>query len=75
MKKTKVVDIKFPKNWNKVVIEKKMIDFNDFDILDGRTHSGKPFRKIAKLMDLLLYVLGCATLSAIIVYTFFKWIA
>jgi len=52
------------------------IDINNWDILDGRKKRyGRPIKRIAKVLDFGLYLLGCATLSTLIVYLFFAWIA
>lgn len=67
MKKIKIVKIK------KVGAEIK--NFKDWDILDGRTKQGKPFKKLAKVLDFGMYLLGCASLSFIIIYFLIQWMS
>lgn len=50
----------------------KILQPKDWDILDGRTKKGKTLKTIAKVIDLSMYVLSCATLSAIIIYVIFQ---
>lgn len=64
-------DIKRQKRATKLVIT----NFKNWDILDGRTRRGQPFKKLAKVLDFGMYLLGCASLSFIIVYFLIQWMS
>jgi hypothetical protein len=64
-------DIKRQKRATKLVIT----NFKNWDILDGRTKQDKPFKKLAKVLDFGMYLLGCASLSFIIVYFLIQWMS
>lgn len=65
---------KFDKEKFEKEIERHLISTN-FKPLDGRTYYGKPIKKIAKVADVLLYILGCATLAFILVTVAIAWMS
>lgn len=65
-------DIKRQKRATKLVIT----NFKDWDILDGRKKRyGRAVKKTAKVLDFGMYLLGCASLSFIIVYFLIQWMS
>lgn len=64
-------DIKRSNRASKIIIT----NCKEWDILDGRTRKGRPFKKFARAVDIGMYLLACATLSFLLVYFFFQWVA
>lgn len=64
--------------WKKIIkiktIKKVGNDFNNWDILDGRTRSGRPVKRIAQVIDLIACTLGYVAFAAIIVVFILAWI-
>lgn len=67
MKKIKIIKIK------KVGAEIK--NFKNWDILDGRTKQGRPFKKLAKVANALAIITASAVYSLIILYFLIQWMA
>lgn len=51
--------------------EKKFGQYSNL-ILDGRTKIGRPVKKVAKVLDFLAYLISCAAVSTLIIYTIFQ---
>ena len=64
MKKIKILKVK-----------KVGVDINNWDILDGRKKYGKPFKKFAKVMDFMAYLIACASISLLLVYVAIQWMS
>lgn len=62
-------DIKRQKRATKLVIT----NFKDWDILDGRTKTGKPIKRIAKILDAFAYLIACGAISFILVTVAIQW--
>lgn len=62
-------DIKRQKRATKLVIT----NFKDWDILDGRTKTGKPIKRIAKILDAFAYLIACGAISFIPVTVAIQW--
>jgi len=54
-------------------LKKVGIDINNWDILDGRTKCGRPFKKFAKVMDFLSYLIACGAIAFIITTLAIGW--
>lgn len=63
-------DIKRNKRATKIVIT----NYKNWDILDGRTKRGRPFKKFAKAVDFLAYVIACGTVAFILTTIVLAWI-
>jgi len=63
-------DIKRNKRNSKIIIT----NYKHWDILDGRTKKGKPFKKLAKVLDFGAYLISCATIAFIIGTVLTAWV-
>lgn len=64
MKKIKILKVK-----------KVGVDINNWDILDGRKKYGKPFKKFAKVMDFMAYLIACGVIAFILVTVALAWMS
>lgn len=76
--KTKIIKIKSKKLANAEKEFYKAIESHlshNWDILDGRTKKGKPFKKLAKVADAIAYITACGLYAYIIVQLILAWMS